>query len=366
MHFQSRRNFIIKAGTAFLSTLALKACSFDSAPEKKETDTKSQSEPIDPQDETALYEAAKKEGELVVYMVYFTQEILNEIGAAFTAKYPGIEFKGTRNTASTIFQKLERESMAGLNLADIFATSDVGQMLQYKEEQKLLQYKPAGKDNIIEKYRDFDPDNFYQVGALLPLIIAYNSKLISPPNTPNSWKEFIDNKYKNKIATGSGAASGQVGVWAVSMQQIYGWDYIVKFNSLNPKLGRSINTVVPTLVSGERALGVSTIGQTITRKALGDPLDVIYPEEGAITPVAPIAILKKAPHPNAAKLFMNFLTSKEYSQVVARYYEQPLRFDVEVSGAKSVANIKTYTPTPMEINQNILEVKRKWRDLFGA
>jgi len=365
MDFQSRRNFIIKFGSAFVVTLALKACSSNPSQET-ETEQKSTNQPIDPKDEAALYEAAKKEGELVVYMVYFTQEILNEIGKAFTAKYPGIEFKGTRNTASTIFQKLDRESIAGLNIADIFATSDVGQMLQYKEESKLLQYQPAGKENLIEKYRNFDPENFYQVGALLPLIIAHNSQLISTANTPKSWEEYIDNKYKDKIATGSGAASGQVGVWALSMQQLYGWDYLVKFNALNPKLGRSINTVVPTLVSGERALGVSTIGQTITRKSLGDPLDVIYPEEGAVTPVAPIAILEKAPHPNAAKLFMNFLTSKEYSEVVARFYEQPLRSDVEVEGAKSVANIETYTPSPMEINQDILEVKRKWRDLFGA
>lgn len=67
------------------------------------------------------------------------------------------------------------------------------------------------------------------------------------------------------------------------MQNLYGWDdYFGKFNGLNPKLGRSINDVMPVLVSGERALGISTLGQTLTRKAKGDPIDVIYPEEGAV------------------------------------------------------------------------------------
>lgn len=56
MYFKSRRNFLIKAGSSFLSALALKACSFNSDPEKSETDTNSPSKSIDPQDETALDE----------------------------------------------------------------------------------------------------------------------------------------------------------------------------------------------------------------------------------------------------------------------------------------------------------------------
>ncbi|WP_179228409.1 ABC transporter substrate-binding protein [Leptolyngbya ohadii] len=358
----SRRKFVMAAGAAALGSIALKGCS--SAATNQPTQT---SAPISADDETALYEAAKKEGKLVLYTVFFTQDIVNEIGAAFTQKYPGITFEGTRNTASTLFQKVQQEMQAGLKVTDFFGTTDISQMMQLKEQGNLLQYAPAGKDNVLAQYRDLDPDNFYQAGALIPIVIAYNTQKLQAANAPKSWQELIQDKYKDQIATGSGAASGQVGTWALAMDQKYGWDnYITKLNQLNPKLGRSINDVMPVLTSGERSLGIATLGQTLSRKAKGDPIDAIYPSDGAVIVVGPNGILKNAPHPNAAKLFMNFVNSKEYSELVAKYYEQPLRSDVTINGAQTVAQMNAVTLKPDEIHKGIPDVIRKWRTEFGA
>ena len=369
-HRFSRRKFVNTAATTLIGTFILKGCQTNSEQTAIGGGNTSSDggvpQGISADDEQALYEAAKQEGKLVWYAVYFNQEIVDEIGKAFTQKYPGINFEGMRNTASNLFQKLNQEAQAGLNIADIYATTDFSQMLQLKEEQKLAQYEPAGTENIVEKYRNLDPDNYYQVGAFLPIVIGYNSELISLEEAPSSWQELTSAKYQDKIATGSGAASGQVGTWALSMEQKYGWDYLVNFNQLNPKLSRSINDVVPALVAKERALGATTVGQILTRKSLGDPLDVIYPEDGAIVVVAPIAVLKDAPHPNAAKLFLNFINSREYSEVITKYFEQPIHQEVELAGAKSLAEVNTYTPQPEEISADIPKVKEKWREEFGA
>lgn len=364
-HRFSRRKFVSAASTTLIGTFVLKGC--QTGTQENNTSSEGSTDSlVSAGDEQALYEAAKQEGKLVWYAVYFNQEIVDEIGKAFTKKYPGISFEGTRNTASNLFQKLNQEAQTNLNIADVYATTDFSQMLKLKEDQKLQQYTPAAKENIVEKYRNLDPDNYYQVGAFLPIIIGYNSALISPKEAPASWEALNTAKYKGKIATGSGAASGQVGTWALSMEQKYGWDYLVNFNKLNPKLSRSINDVVPALVAKERALGATTVGQVLTRKSLGDPLDVIYPEDGAIVVVAPIAILQKAPHPNAAKLFLNFLNSREYSEVITKYFEQPIHQDVALPGAKSLAEVNTYTPKPETISADIPQVKEKWREEFGA
>ena len=369
-HRFSRRKFVSTATTTLIGTFILKGCQTNSEQTAIGGGNTSSDggvpQGISADDEEALYEAAKQEGKLVWYAVYFNQEIVDEIGKAFTKKYPGIDFEGTRNTASNLFQKLNQEAQVGLNIADIYATTDFSQMLQLKEEQKLQHYAPAGKENIVEKYRNLDPDNYYQVGAFLPIVIGYNSELISLEEAPSSWQELTSTKYEDKIATGSGAASGQVGTWALSMEQKYGWDYLVQFNQLNPKLSRSINDVVPALVAKERALGATTVGQILTRKSLGDPLDVIYPEDGAIVVVAPIAVLKEAPHPNTAKLFLNFINSPEYSEVITKYFEQPIHQEVELAGAKSLAEVNTYTPQPETISVDIPKVKEKWREEFGA
>lgn len=365
----SRRKFVVVAGSSALGAILLKGCqpasdNQASSPTPAQTPASS---PIAAGDETALYEAAKQEGKFVLYTVFFTQEIVDEIGKAFSAKYPGIAFEGTRQTASTLFQKINQEIQSGLKVTDMFGTTDISQMMQLKQQGQLLQYEPLGKENLLEAYRNLDPENFYQTGALIPIIIAYNTQKFTAADVPKSWQELLQDKYKDQLATGSGAASGQVGTWALAMEQKYGWDeYIGKFNKLNPKLGRSINDVIPVLVSGERGLGIATLGQTLTRKAQGDPLDAVYPTDGTVVVVGPIGILKDAPHPNAAKLFMNFMMSKEYSELIAKYYEQPLVADVKIEGAQTISEMQVITPTPEEIQKGIPEIINKWRNTFGA
>lgn len=357
----SRRKFLAAAGASAVGAMALKGCT---SPATNSAETAA---PIAATDEAGLYEAARKEGKLVVYSVFFTQDILNEIGEAFTKKYPDITFEGTRNSASDLFQKISQEIQAGLRVTDVFGTTDIGQMMQLKAQNQLLQYEPADKSAIVSAYRNLDPENFYQPGAYIPLIIAYNKQKLAAADLPKSWRDLTSNKYKDAIATGSGAASGQVGTWALAMQNLYGWDdYFSKFNGLNPKLGRSINDVMPVLVSGERALGVSTLGQALTRKSKGDPIDVVYPQEGAVVVVGPYGILKNSPHPNAARLFMNFLMGEEYSQLVAKYYEQPLRTNISISGGKTISEMKTISFTPDEVQKSLPEIITKWRSQFGA
>lgn len=321
---------------------------------------------LSPADEKALYEAAKKEGKFVWYTVWFNQDIVNDIGAAFKAKYPGIEVEGTRNVAATIYQKLTQEMQAGIKNVDVFGTTDIGQIMELKDQGKLVQYNPAGKENIIETYRNLDPDNFYQTGSLSPILITYNTQKLKAEDAPKTWQDLLQDKYKDKISTGSAAASGQVGTWALSMQQKYGADYLDKLNKVNPKLGRSINDTVVDIVSGERSLAIGPMGQVLAQKAKGNPVDVIYPSDGTVVVVNPVGILKDAPHPNAAKLFLNFLMSKEYAELCAKNFEQPLRADVTINGAKALKEIQIYTPKADDIRKQLPELAKKWKEIFGA
>ena len=369
MNAFSRRKFLSISVSVAFSSIWLNSCSNQQQAASDNSD--SQNDPTSGNqdlatEEQALYEAAKSEGKLTWYCVYFNQEIVDEIGKAFTAKYPDIEFEGARNTASNLFQKLSIESESGLKIADVYASTDFSQILQLKQEDKLMQYQPAGTENVVEKYQGLDPDNYYQVGATLPIIIGYNSELLGEDEIPTAWSDLTDQKYQDKIATGSAASSGQVGTWALSMEQKYNWDYLQQFNQLNPQLSRSINDVVPALASGERALGATTVGQVLTEQAAGNPLEVVYPSDGTVVVVAPIAILENAPHPNAAKLFLNFINSPEYSEVISKFYEQPINQQVELPGGKSLAEVETYTPSPEEIEQEIPGVKEKWSQEFGA
>lgn len=365
----SRRKFILTAGVTALGSVVLKGCKSNPSPtdQAQSPAPVSSGQSVSANDEAALYKAAQQEGKLVYYMGFFNQSILNEISTAFTKKYPGVQLEGTRKAAGPLFQQITQEMQAGLKNCDVFGTADIGQMMQLNQQGKLLQYEPVGKENMRAEFRNLNSQNFYQPGAVLPVVIGYNTQKVKQEELPKSWKGLIEPQFKDKISTGSGAASGQVGTWAIVMEQKFGWDnYFPQFNKLNPKLGRSINDPVTDIVSGERALGIVPLGQVLTAKAKGNPVDVVYPAEGTVVVVGPVGILKDAPHPNAAKLFMNFLISKEYSELVAKYFEQSLRGDVTVKGAKPLKEMNPIIPTPEQIKTGIPEIRKKWRDVFGA
>ena len=83
--------------------------------------------------------------------------------------------------------------------------------------------------------------------------------------------------------------------------------------------------------------------------------------------VSPTGILKNAPSPNAGKLFMEFLLSKEAGEVQVKDQDLSVIKGVKPApGAKPLEEIKVIRPTEDEIAKGIPEVKEKFRETFGV
>jgi iron(III) transport system substrate-binding protein len=94
---------------------------------------------------------------------------------------------------------------------------------------------------------------------------------------------------------------------------------------------------------------------------------VNYPTSGTLADPSPSAIIKGAHHPNAAKLFMEFLSGPEYSRILTKNFEQSLRDDVPPpKGAKALSTIKVLKVKLSDIEKELPKIKQKWRDLFGS
>ena len=100
--------------------------------------------------------------------------------------------------------------------------------------------------------------------------------------------------------------------------------------------------------------------------ARGNPLAVSYPSDGSVLIIAASAILKGTRHPNAAKLFMEYLDSIEVAKITAKHFAIPLRAEVPgAPGARAISEIKTIRPSVAEIVKGMPEVIELWRDTFG-
>jgi iron(III) transport system substrate-binding protein len=315
-------------------------------------------------DTTKLYADAQKEGKLVWYTAQFELSQAQKIVEAFKKKFPGIEVDLTRQTSQVIAQRFTQDFKNNANTVDVVGTADEGNFVEFKKMDSLVAYTPPDIAFLPKEFQNLDKDSTYFTSALALIVISYNTTLVTTP--PKVWKDMLDSKWAGKITLGHPGYSGQVLNWVLAVSNKYTWSYFQDMAKLNPKIGKSINDTLTDEASGERQIGASAHSVTLGRKADGKPVDAVFPSDFTVLVVQPQGVAKKAPHPNAARLFQNFNFSKEMSQTMADTFQAPIRTDVPGPGGLSLDKIKTVRVGVDQLTSGLAEAKAKWREIMGV
>ncbi len=123
----------------------------------------------------ALYEAAKKEGELTWYTVPYTSETAERIGRTFTARYPGVKVNVVRTTAQVAFQRLNQDLKAGTPNCDVFTSTDLAHYVDLKARKLLLKYRPAAVALQDKRVQNMDPDDYFHASSAFMMGLVYNT-----------------------------------------------------------------------------------------------------------------------------------------------------------------------------------------------
>jgi iron(III) transport system substrate-binding protein len=118
---------------------------------------------------------------------------------------------------------------------------------------------------------------------------------------------------------------------------------------------------------GERAVMIDGAGYLVIRgKEEGQPVDVIYPEEGTPLATSPSCMMKAAPNQNAGRLFHNWMHGREAQQILIDYARQysPHSQAVEKSGVRKLSDIKLMKEDPEGVEKTADEVKRRYAEIF--
>ncbi|MGH1359774.1 MAG: ABC transporter substrate-binding protein [Burkholderiaceae bacterium] len=316
-----------------------------------------------------LYEAAKKEGELTWYIVFLPSEDAETMGRTFTKRYPGIKVNVVRTTAQVAFQRLNQDIKASSANCDVFSSTDVGHYVDLKARKLLTQFTPESTSRLDKRLQGIDPDGYFHVANLFMVGLLYNTNKVTAAEAPTSWADLLDPKWMGLGATGHPGFSGAVGTWAIEMRRLYGDEWFDKLAANKPHVGRSIIDTVTTLNSGERSVSAGPLTLAARVAAKGNPIGSVAPKEGPVMIVSPSGILANAPHPNAAKLFSEWLiSSDDTDQLTRELYGVPRRPGVKplpgVIGMDDVENV--LIPTPEESVAQRPEVIELWRDAFGV
>ena len=155
---------------------------------------------------------------------------------------------------------------------------------------------------------------------------------------------------------------------AVRLLDTWAGHYEVNTLDHNAVIGRSADDPVTLLNAGERTIGMAvSISAPLLSQSRGNPVSIVYPTDGTLAVYSPTGIPKNAPHPNAAKLFMEFACGPIYAEVMRKYFIMPVRPEIAPpEGALPFDKVKLIGSTPTQIEDGIPDIKEQWRDTFGV
>jgi iron(III) transport system substrate-binding protein len=313
----------------------------------------------------ALVAAAKKEGKLAFYTA-MDLDFAQRLGKAFEAKYPGMSVKVERSGAERVFQRIGQEHTSRIYAVDVANTADAAHCIIWKRNGWLAPYLPEEVAKHYDKAY-YDPDALHITTRILVSPIAYNTELVKKEDVPKSFKDLLDPKWAGKMVKGHPAYSGTIMNATHQIARDLGWGYFEKLAQQKVMQVQSATDTPKKIQLGERAVMVDGAGYLVIRyKEEGSPLEIVYPEEGTPLATGPSVVFKSAPNPNAARLFQNWMHSREAQQYLVDWARQYSAHGqtVEKPSVRQLRDIKLMKEDPAAVEKEAESIKKRYAQIF--
>jgi len=346
----SRRD-ILKAGTALAA--AAYASPLRAAPPE--------ASPITP----ALIEAAKKEGKLAFYTA-MDLAFAERLAKSFEESYPGIAVRVERSGAERIFTRIGQEYASNIHAVDVVNTADQAHCLVWKRNGWLAPYLPQEVAQHFDP-KFYDPDGLHVTTRILISPLGYNTSLVKPEEAPRSFADLLHPRWAGKLVKAHPAYSGTIMNATFETARELGWEYFEKLAKQRVMQVQSATDTPKKISLGERAVMVDGAGYLVIRyKEEGQPVEIVYPEEGTPLAGSPSAVLKAAPNPNAARLFQGWMHSRAAQQLLVDWARQysPHRQTEEKPGVRKLSEIKLMREDPEAVEKMGEEIKTRYAKIF--
>jgi iron(III) transport system substrate-binding protein len=256
---------------------------------------------------------AKKEGHVVLYSAFVGLAAHANLKKDFEANY-GITVEILEARASEIRERIRIEQVAGRFTADVSENGRTTTTLQRDQDHVFDPFGPL--PGLSRLKPDFRADDMR-----LPLFaIAYgilaNTRLVKPEDEPKSWQDLTDPRWKGKILSDDLRALGGGGVLFYVLQEHLGQQFHEKLAKQDLKFSREIPANERRVARGEFPLYIP-VSLTSVSELKGLPVKFLVPKEGLPYVGYDLALLKHAPHPNAARLLMEYCIGERMQQLYA-------------------------------------------------
>jgi iron(III) transport system substrate-binding protein len=295
-----------------------------------------------------LIAGAKREGTLTLY-TSLTLEDMKVFGGAFEKKY-GVKLQLWRSSSEDILQRAVAEVHGGRFDVDAIETSAAEMESLHRE--KLLQ---AVRSPYLAELNPAAllPHGEWVGDRLNFIVSAYNTDLIKPADLPKTYADLLDPKWKGKLGM-----DGEDSIWFGAIVSALGEEKGLKFfrdlvrtNGLSARKGHTL--LASLVISGEVPFTLTAYQYRIDQlKRSGAPIEAHMIPPG-ISRFLGTGVLRRAPHPNAAILFLDFMLSDAQRLLLARDFT-PTNMKVK----------PLETPVKVIDPAQMLDEGDKWAKLF--
>lgn len=277
---------------------------------------------------------AKKEGKATLYTFNFAGDVAGVVAKAFDEKY-GIKLEFVTGIGAVLLERMKAEKAARRFIADIYTTAPSWVATAKNEgvTQSIGDLPVFKEKDVWAMAPRLDPEGHILAFGVSRSPPYVNTNLVKPGDEPRSYRDFLDPKWKGKIIL-SDPATDPLPIALYLLGKRHGFmddDYARRLGQQELKMAPSIRDADNMLLRGEaplRWLGtVTTLNVFIKEGAPIKPVDMAEGTRQAASPA--LGIAAEAPHPNAARLFINWLLSAEGQTIFHRFLgSDPVRSDV--------------------------------------
>ncbi|AJY77666.1 ABC transporter substrate-binding protein [Paenibacillus beijingensis] len=208
-----------------------------------------------------------------------------------------------------------------------------------KQDQLLADWTPKDIDNLTDFAKQFVPAShaYFPTGAHAASVIIYNTKAIDANSAPKTWKDLADPKFKGAVGMADPAVAAPAYPFVSWFFGAQGMDAGKQYFESLIKNGVHVYpknpNVAKALTGGEIKVAALQESNAYTLKNSGEPVEIVWPQEGAPASVRVAAIQKNTKHADAAKAFVEFLLDPKTQQALIdqgeESYFEPSAKDVQ-------------------------------------
>ena len=281
---------------------------------------------------------AKQEGRLAFYTSWGPSDA-DYVVKAFERKFPQLRIETVRASSERTLTRLLGEQRAGKYLGDVVAISGI-QWGILKEKNALDRYLSKEAANFPADWRD--PEG-YGVGLHQTLyVIGYNTRLVSAETAPKSYEDLLQPRWKGQLGWDS-EEYYLFGALLKARGKDKGMEYWRRIAEQQVNFRKGYTLITELVSAGEFPLSVSLYQHRVDEYVeKGAPLQWVAPNPLVGGDPNRISLLKNAPRPNAAKVFIDFMLSAEGQKLLQDKGRSPGRIGMSAKNPR-LRGVKTFT-----------------------